>query len=236
MAARPAEEDFEDYVPPVPLASPSSGGSAEDLLDAALAANQPVDPLLRKMRRAALRKQRVVAVVESDSSSSSSGDRKRKGSGSRSRSGKRGRRRRGNDSDEEEQKEQARMMAALRPLGMVHQGVGRGALDVVTGGLGGIAPMPVPEVGGLLGLAAAASGQNAEQKVCIKFLMNICPNGDACDMKHPTNPFDVNRWIQFFNKFECKYGDACPADRCIYNHPNRPGYSGGPMILQGTSL
>jgi len=233
MAARPSEEDYEDYVPPAPMASPD-GDDADALLEAALEAQLPVDPLLRKMRRAAIRKQRVLAIEESEHSSDVAKGRKRKGSRSRSR---RRRNKKGTDSDEEEMRENARMMALLRPVGMVHQGIGRGALDVVTGGYGGIAPIPnAPELGGIMGLAQSMNPVRDGQKVCMKFLMNICLNGDSCDMKHPSNPFDVNRWIQYFNKCDCKYGDACPADRCIYAHPNRPGYGGGPMILQGTSL
>lgn len=185
------------------------------------------DLLLRKMKRAALRKQKVVAVEDSDKGSEASRDRKR-----RKRSRSRRRRFKGGHSSDEEMKEQARMMAALRPQGLVHQGIGRGSLDVVTGGVGFSGPVvsSTQDQGGFLSMAAKAAPM---QKVCIKFLLGNCQDGDMCMNNHPLNPLDANRWIQYFSQQPCKYGDACPADRCIYAHPNKR-FNVGPLV--GTSL
>lgn len=253
MAARPEPEDFEEEepLPPPVVSSPAvpagspvatgspvgDGGSADDLLDAALAD----DPLTRKMRRAALRKQKITTIVESDKSDGDKSSDKSRERRRRKRSRSTRRRKGGNSSDEEERKEQQRMYAALRPLGMVHQGIGRGSMDVVTGGvgfggMGMAAPTNAEASGGLLALAAQTGQNQVASKVCIRFLQGMCLKGELCMDQHPNNPWDVQRWIQYFNKQPCKFGDACPQDRCIYDHPNRRGYSGAPEVVAGTAL
>lgn len=196
--------------------------------------------LLRKIQRAAARKSRVISLDEPVTApkpvmvieepvaplltvDEDKPDRSR----SRDRAKKKRRRQRSSSSsaaskeDREAHQTMLQAAAASRPA-LRYGGLGAGMLDVISGGLGGT---PV---------SLGADGLN--RKVCVKFLQGECPSGRSCLESHPTNPADRAQWISYFNRQPCKYGDQCVSLKCLYEHPHRAGYSGGPLTLGGVSL
>lgn len=234
MAARPDQDSSEEWSEPEDLSTALALVTGPEPLPLAVVEEVDEawdDPLLRKLKRAALRKKRVMVVEGSPSPSFS-----------RSASREKGKKKRNNRSRSREKRKEAgdrqalmhmQMMSALRPDGMVHQGIRSGQLDVVTGGHGFGGPAPLA-MGGLMGAAANANPDG--KKVCMKFLVGQCPLGANCLQNHPPTPLEINRWVAYFNKQPCKFGDQCPADRCIYMHPNKATYTGVRTFVTGTSL
>mmetsp|Transcript_35581 Transcript_35581/g.83147 ORF Transcript_35581/g.83147 Transcript_35581/m.83147 type:complete len:257 (+) Transcript_35581:98-868(+) len=143
---------------------------------------------------------------------------KKKKSKGRSRSRKR--RRKGGDSDSSSGSEdEATRLAALMPR---PDAITTAHCGMVTGGTG-LGPGGV-ELAGVHG------------QVCMKFLQQECPMGDKCQFHHPRDVAESNKWVQWFNRTPCKYGNMCKSLKCLYDHPNRPGFGGGSNALVGASL
>uniref|UniRef100_A0A7S1W3J5 C3H1-type domain-containing protein n=1 Tax=Alexandrium catenella TaxID=2925 RepID=A0A7S1W3J5_ALECA len=198
--------------------------------------------LLRKIRRAELRKKRVIAIVESDGSEDKN-DRRRSPSRQRSpsrrrsrerrRSKGRRRRRRGSSSSEDQETTKKKMLEAAMQV-KPGPGSASAGCDLQTGGLYGcgmrIGMGPAPSQPNAFG------GVDASMKVCVRYLQGECqmPEGQ-CSLTHPTSPAECSKWMIYFNRTPCKYGDACHAPKCIFDHPNRRGFL-GQVGLAGTSL
>lgn len=100
--------------------------------------------------------------------------------------------------------------------------------DLITGGT---AMGPV-NIGG----CSDAGGQKAG--ICVKFLTGTCPMTEkTCVQKHVPDAVERQRWIKYFNGQPCKFGGACQNMKCIYEHPNRPGWSGEDVsVSRGATL
>lgn len=100
--------------------------------------------------------------------------------------------------------------------------------DLTTGGTS-IGPMS-------MGLTDPS--QLGKTGICLKFIAGKCQmTGDTCPQKHPADPAERMKWIKYFNTQPCKYGDKCTSPTCIYEHPNRPGWSGENInLLAGSAL
>jgi len=100
--------------------------------------------------------------------------------------------------------------------------------DLTTGGTS-IGPMS-------MGLTDPS--QAGKTGICMKFIGGRCQmTSDTCPQKHPSDPAERMKWIRYFNTQPCKYGDKCTIETCIYEHPNRPGWSGENVnLLQGSAL
>jgi len=107
-------------------------------------------------------------------------------------------------------------------------GVNRAAAnDMCTGGTS-IGPMT-------MGLADPT--QLGKQGICIKHLSGSCQmNAETCPQKHTADPAERMKWVKYFNTQACKYGAACTVPKCIYEHPNRPGWCGENVNLIKGSL
>mmetsp|Transcript_97212 Transcript_97212/g.225365 ORF Transcript_97212/g.225365 Transcript_97212/m.225365 type:complete len:106 (-) Transcript_97212:49-366(-) len=104
----------------------------------------------------------------------------------------------------------------------------KGSFDLQTGGWGmGPAPNQPNAFGGI----------DSQMKVCVRYLTGDCPMLDGqCPLTHPISPMECTRWMQYFNRTPCKYGDTCYSTKCLFDHPNRKGYTGCKPVVAGTSL
>ncbi|CAK0858957.1 unnamed protein product, partial [Prorocentrum cordatum] len=180
--------------------------------------------LWRKLRRAALRRQHSIQVADSDGEGGVSRKAKRKGSDKpRSRSRKK---KRSKSSSSSSMGVAGRMQAAIRPNAMPMKTLGMAAYaDMTTGGFG-MLPSGYSN----------ATGSMDGAKTCMKYLAGCCPLGTSCPNNHPSDPADMARWIQYFNKLPCKSGANCTNDKCLYEHPNKPTWNGVYHAAGGTSL
>lgn len=92
---------------------------------------------------------------------------------------------------------------------------------------------------GPISIASMSSGNGmVKMGICIKFLSGDCPmTAETCQQKHPPDNKERTKWIKYFNTQPCKFGNQCSLPKCIYEHPNRAGWSGENVNLQkGTTL
>ncbi|CAK0858956.1 unnamed protein product, partial [Prorocentrum cordatum] len=201
---------------PGPAAPPGAGPGQKDPYGR--------EVLWRKLRRAALRRQHSIQVADSDGEGGVSRKAKRKGSDKpRSRSRKK---KRSKSSSSSSMGVAGRMQAAIRPNAMPMKTLGMAAYaDMTTGGFG-MLPSGYSN----------ATGSMDGAKTCMKYLAGCCPLGTSCPNNHPSDPADMARWIQYFNKLPCKSGANCTNDKCLYEHPNKPTWNGVYHAAGGTSL
>mmetsp|Transcript_8730 Transcript_8730/g.16537 ORF Transcript_8730/g.16537 Transcript_8730/m.16537 type:complete len:187 (+) Transcript_8730:60-620(+) len=176
-----------------------------------------MDALARKLRRAELRKKRVISLDDDSGPAEKvapvptiqavakptvpAGQ-----SPTRLRSRSRRRRRRRDSSPEEVVKPPPK---DLKPLGM---GIG------ITSGGWGMGPVP-DQPSELAG--------PTEERVCMRHLTGDCHMEDGqCPMIHPTTDEEIARWRKHFNRTPCKFGDQCYSSKCLFEHPNRPNWLG----------
>jgi len=99
------------------------------------------------------------------------------------------------------------MLKTFESLPIIPKPMGPGMLDVISGGKAG----PVP---------------TSSKPVCHRYLLGECQNVAAlCPFDHPTNQAECEKWAKYFMTLECKRGDACMSQKCLYNHP-----TGGPRL------